>query len=68
LQKFKRFKEQNLAKMGDGYDQVGKKNMMKENRLKKQKYEEEKVAQRIRRGHDAEDEAEAKMDEYTHII
>jgi len=54
--------------MGDGYDQVGKKNMMKENRLKKQKYEEEKVAQRIRRGHDAEDEAEAKMDEYTHII
>jgi len=30
--------------MGDGYDQVGKKNMMKENRLKKQKYEEEKIA------------------------
>ena len=35
LQKFKRFKEQALAKMGDGYDQVGKKNMMRENKMKK---------------------------------
>lgn len=67
LQKFKRFKEQSLAKMGDGYDQIGKKNMMKENRLKKSKYEEEKTAARLRRGHE-EEVTEAKMDEYTHII
>ena len=41
--------------------------MMRENRLKKQKFEEDKAAQRIRKGQD-EDENEAKMDEYTHII
>jgi hypothetical protein len=67
LQKFKRFKEQALAKMGDGYDQVGKKNMMRENNMKKKKYEEDKLAARLRKGHE-EEETEAKMDEYTHII
>ena len=45
--------------MGDGYDQVGKKNMMRENREKRKQYDQNK------RG---EDEQEAKMDEYTHII
>ena len=57
-----------MAKMSDGYDQIGKKNMMRENRMKKQKYDEEKTAQRIRRGHNEDDENQAKMDEYTHII
>ena len=41
--------------------------MMRENRLKKQKFEEDKATQRIRKGQE-EDENEAKMDEYTHII
>ena len=52
--------------MGDGYDQIGKKNMMRENRKKKQEYED-KQKETKRRTRD-EEEDEAKMDEYTHII
>ncbi len=46
--------------MGDGFDQIGKKNMMRENREKRRKYEEEKK--------DNEEEKEGKMDEFTHFI
>jgi len=31
-----------LARMGEGFDLIGKKNMMKENREKRRKYDEEK--------------------------
>jgi hypothetical protein len=31
-----------MARMGEGFDLVGKKNMMRENREKRRKYEEEK--------------------------
>ena len=51
-----------LMKMGDGFDQIGKKNMMRENREKRRKYEEEKKDK-----HD-DDEKDAKMDEFTHFI
>jgi hypothetical protein len=47
--------------MGEGFDLVGKKNMMKENREKRKKYEEEK-----QKGKDDGDEV--KIDESTHII
>ena len=47
--------------MGDCFDLVGKKNMMKENWEKRRKYEEEKL-----KGNGDNDEA--KMDESTHII
>jgi len=47
--------------MGEGFDLVGKKNMMRENREKRRKYEEEKLKLK-------EDNDEAKMDESTHII
>jgi hypothetical protein len=40
--------------------------MMRENRKKKQEYEE-KIKDAKRRTHE-EDDTEAKMDEYTHII
>jgi len=52
--------------MGEGFDQIGKKNMMRENREKRKKYEEQLKLQAARKGQDDEDEA--KMDEYTHII
>ncbi len=29
--------------MGEGYDQVGKKNMMRENREKRRQYEQQKI-------------------------
>ena len=45
--------------MGEGFDQIGKKNMMRENREKRKGYEQTKKGM---------EEAEAKMDEYTHII
>ena len=45
--------------MGEGFDLVGKKNMMRENREKRRKYEEDK-----QKG----DGDEARMDESTHII
>ena len=45
--------------MGEGFDLVGKKNMMRENREKRRKYEEEK---------EKGDGDEARMDESTHII
>jgi len=41
IQKFKRMKESH-AKMGDGFDQIGKKNMMRENRDKRRKFDEQK--------------------------
>ena len=47
--------------MGEVFDLVGKKNMMKENWEKRWKYEEEKL-----KGNGDNDEA--KMDESTHII
>ena len=47
--------------MGEGFDLVGKKNMMRENREKRRKYEEEKLKLK-------EENDEAKMDESTHII
>jgi len=53
--------------MGDGYDQIGKKNMMRENREKRRKYDELRKEAAWRRG-DGDDEHEAKMDEFTHII
>jgi len=53
--------------MGDGFDQIGKKNMMRENREKRRKYDEQKKEAAWRRGQD-DDEHEAKMDEFTHII
>ena len=56
-----------ICKMGDGYDQVGKKNMMRENREKRKKYDELRKEAAWRRGHD-DDENEAKMHEFTHII
>lgn len=52
--------------MGDGFDQIGKKNMMRINREKRKDYEEEKKQEKIMKG--IEYEKEAKMDEYTHII
>lgn len=59
LQKFKRFKDQMMmCKMGDGFDQVGKKNMMRENREKRKAYDSKR----------GEEETEARMDEFTHII
>ena len=53
--------------MGDGFDQIGKKNMMRENREKRRAYDEKKREGLWKRGFE-EDETEAKMDEYTHII
>lgn len=50
-----------MARMGEGFDLVGKKNMMKENWEKRRKYEEEKLKGR-------DDNDEARMDESTHII
>lgn len=50
--------------MGEGFDLVGKKNMMRENREKRKKYDEMK---KDKNGEDMV-EQEAKMDEYTHII
>jgi len=47
--------------MGEGFDLVGKKNMMRENWEKRRKYEEEKLKNK-------EDNSEAKMDESTIII
>lgn len=47
--------------MGEGFDLIGKKNMMRENREKRRKYDEEKL-----KGKDDSDEA--RMDESTHII
>ena len=44
--------------MGDGFDQIGKKNMMRVNRIKRREYAETK-------GHD---DIEAKMDENTVTI
>lgn len=52
--------------MGDGFDQIGKKNMMRENHKKKREYED-KQKESKRRNYE-EDDTEAKMDEYTHII
>ena len=52
--------------MGDGFDQIGKKNMMRENRKKRQEYEEKVKLSKMR--NQEEDDAEAKMDEFTHII
>mgnify|MGYP003327857959 CR=1 FL=1 len=46
------------VKMGEGFDQIGKKNMMRVNRLKRQQYAENKML----------DDDEAKMNEFTHII
>lgn len=46
------------VKMGDGFDQIGKKNMMRVNRLKRKDYADGKNF----------DDVEAKMDETTHII
>ncbi len=65
LGRFKRFKNQ-AQKMGDGFDQIGKKNMMRENREKRKKYDEQKKEHAMKKGIDEEDEA--KMDEFTHII
>ena len=48
--------------MGEGFDLVGKKNMMRENREKRKKYEE------MKKDKNEEVVEEAKMDEYTHII
>ena len=45
--------------MGDGFDQVGKKNMMRENLQRMKRLEEEKKDKV---------QTEAKMDEFTHII
>ena len=45
--------------MGDGYDMIGKKNMMRENRKK---------AHELDKGKKFHEDNEAKMDEYTHII
>lgn len=64
LEKFKKYKEQQ-ARMGDGFDQIGKKNMMRENREKRRKYDEIK---KDKRGGREEEDDQAKMDEYTHII
>ena len=66
LEKFKKYKAQH-ARMGEGFDQIGKKNMMRENREKRRKYDEQK---RDKRGGSQEDDdtQKAKMDEYTHII
>ena len=44
--------------MGEGFDQIGKKNMMRVNRLKRKEYAENKIL----------DDVEAKIDEFTHII
>jgi hypothetical protein len=49
--------------MADGFDQMGKTNMMRVNRLKRREYEEEKL-----NGREEPEVKEAKMDEYTHII
>jgi len=49
--------------MGEGFDQVGKTNMMRLNREKRRQYEEEKKNEK-----GPEIDTEAKMDEYTHII
>lgn len=43
--------------MGDGYDLIGRKNMMRENREKRRAYENGKDA-----------DQEAKMDDTTHVI
>jgi hypothetical protein len=44
--------------MGEGFDQIGKKNMMRVNRIKRKEYAEGKAA----------DDVEAKMDDTTHAI
>ena len=48
--------------MGEGFDLIGKKNMMRENREKRKKYEE------MKKDKNEDVVEEAKMDEYTHII
>lgn len=60
-------KEMIASKMGEGYDQVGKKNMMRENREKRAKYEQSKKDTAMRKGLELDDD-QAKMDEFTHII
>ena len=47
-----------MAKMGDGFDQIGKKNMMRVNRIKRREYADGK----------GQEEVEAKMDENTVTI
>ena len=42
LERFKRFKNVQVQTMGEGFDQIGKKNMMRINREKRKDYEEEK--------------------------
>ena len=43
IQKFKWFQQQIKQWMGDGYDQIGKKNMMRENREKRRQHEQQKI-------------------------
>lgn len=62
LEKFKKYKEQ-ASRMAEGFDQIGKKNMMRENREKRRKYEEDKKNKQGGREDD-----DAKMDEHTHFI
>lgn len=62
LEKFKKYKEQ-ASRMAEGFDQIGKKNMMRENREKRRKYEEDKKNKLGGREDD-----DAKMDEHTHFI
>ena len=46
--------------MAEGYDQIGKKNMMRENRDKRREDKKNKFG--------AREDDEAKMDEHTHFI
>jgi len=50
LQRFKRFKDEMKYKMGDGFDQLGKKNMMRENKEKRKKFDDMKKESAIRKG------------------
>jgi len=59
------FKKQTLSKMGDGFNMVGKTNMMRVNREKNREMERQKSPEKLRQ--EREDQ-EAKMDEFTHII
>ena len=65
IEKFIKWR-QNLAKMAEGFDQLGKKNMMRINRQKQQQYDKEKEAVENRKMNP--EQQEAKMDEFTHII
>lgn len=64
IERFKQFSSRSLVKMGEGFDQVGKMNMMRVNIDKRKQFDEEKN----KRNPEEQVSKEAKMDDCTHWI